>query len=378
MYQPAKHLLVEFSPSAEITAVIKSKVFHSTSISEDTELVDYALTMTDVGLSNNIPEGRELFGIEDRYMSLEAVIFNPYLEVLDPIGLAPANEVPSYKIDNAFWSGFFKLQGYDYQIMPYRYTHGLTIETSFQKPIATTLTDDASFFLFMGARAENKFAKLHQGNLNLESQQTHLPLGPDHAIDAEKSMGGNAAGFFLTPDLTIGYRYLNNNAEPVDFISTNRLSDDGKWKVFAAVYVPCEVISDDPELLDCLPQRLGKMLFYVNGLLFHEQNNVPELHMQPLFTSPEKQIGVPFTLSWGGGSLGLAFATVAGQITTDFQNLTIQKNFHSILRGCNLHHLRIYERPFDFVGIRSIYADYASKLGLPAIGTSRGYTYSKW
>ena len=51
--------------------------------------------------------------------------------------------------------------------------------------------------------------------------------------------------------------------------------------------------------------RKGKLKFYVNGKLFHTIEDFEEIIPRALNTEKEKQLGVPFNISWGGGTQGL-------------------------------------------------------------------------
>jgi hypothetical protein len=51
--------------------------------------------------------------------------------------------------------------------------------------------------------------------------------------------------------------------------------------------------------------RKGKLKIYVNGKIFYTIDNFEEIIPRGLDTEKEKQIGVPFNISWGGGALGL-------------------------------------------------------------------------
>ena len=51
--------------------------------------------------------------------------------------------------------------------------------------------------------------------------------------------------------------------------------------------------------------RLGSLKLYVNGRLFYVINGFEEVIPRALNTEKEKQIGVPFNISWGGGTQGL-------------------------------------------------------------------------
>jgi len=82
--------------------------------------------------------------------------------------------------------------------------------------------------------------------------------------------------------ITIPYTNVNGKtAETVDIIKLNE-----KWLI-------------DKKM------RSGRLKIYINGKLFHTIENFEELIPRALNTDKEKQVGVPFNVSWGGGTQGL-------------------------------------------------------------------------
>lgn len=74
-----------------------------------------------------------------------------------------------------FYQGYYKLDGYDYEVLPSRYESGWTIETLLNKSDSVadsftgyTLNDkyvnNRGFFYYIGTRAENKFWNIFTGN----------------------------------------------------------------------------------------------------------------------------------------------------------------------------------------------------------------------
>ena len=57
--------------------------------------------------------------------------------------------------------------------------------------------------------------------------------------------------------------------------------------------------------LDEVSDRRGSLKLYVNGYLFMVIEDFEEIIPHELNTEKEKQIGVPYTISWGGGTQGL-------------------------------------------------------------------------
>jgi hypothetical protein len=51
--------------------------------------------------------------------------------------------------------------------------------------------------------------------------------------------------------------------------------------------------------------RMGKLKVYVNGRVFHTFENIEEIIPRALDTEKERQVGVPYNISWGGGTQGL-------------------------------------------------------------------------
>lgn len=51
--------------------------------------------------------------------------------------------------------------------------------------------------------------------------------------------------------------------------------------------------------------RKGKLRIFVNGKLFETFDNVEEIIPRGLYGHKETQVGVPFNISWGGGTQGL-------------------------------------------------------------------------
>ena len=51
--------------------------------------------------------------------------------------------------------------------------------------------------------------------------------------------------------------------------------------------------------------RMGRLKLYINGYYFMVIENFEEIIPRGLNTDKEKQVGVPFNVSWGGGTQGL-------------------------------------------------------------------------
>lgn len=89
--------------------------------------------------------------------------------------------------------------------------------------------------------------------------------------------------------------------------------------------------------------RLGDLVFYINGRPVYTVNNFEEIIPRQLNTHKEKQVGVPFNMSWGGGSQGLyenmTFGSTGCTGNPPYQQdsndlgLLIEKNFAGTFMG---------------------------------------------
>ena len=115
-----------------------------------------------------------------------------------------------------------------------------------------------------------------------------------------KDLYNNALAFRITDDGEIGYRYLTIDCE---------LSGDNKVKIeegysFKNVIPDCEWCTVSIQIRSTAGSM--KFYFYVNGKLVYITKDLPNLNLRALDEIPEKQEGVPFNISLGGGTQGLA------------------------------------------------------------------------
>jgi hypothetical protein len=66
-----------------------------------------------------------------------------------------------------------------------------------------------------------------------------------------------------------------------------------------------ELVNLNQKWLDDKHYRMGRLKIYVNGKVFYTIENFEEIIPRGLNTDKEKQMGVPFNISWGGGTQGL-------------------------------------------------------------------------
>jgi len=251
-----------------------------------------------------------------------------------------------FQLNGGYLEGFFKLKNYNFELFPPRYGKGLTIETIVR---ITPESFNGGYFYFMGARAEDKYVPEFSGECITYTATTTIPVSnvvgqaqtrtintimfsgvttsEDNFLNNyiyqdlllqgsatnnffrnapvpnfDLGINGNAIGFYLSPSGSIGYTLINKSGVTESNESINKVGTG--WTIIDIVFTPYEVITDKQEL-KCADVRLGDFIIYVNGRRLWKVPNFQEFWFSGFKTQREKQLGVPYNISWGGGSFGL-------------------------------------------------------------------------
>jgi len=143
----------------------------------------------------------------------------------------------------------------------------------------------------------------------------------------------------------------------------------------------------DRKWFDDLEYRLGTLKLYVNGYLFLVIEDFEEIIPRELNTEKEKQVGVPFNISWGGGTQGLhdhlVFSNCTnlnGPYTQDPElfpnnilsattlsglstNILLEQNFGGSFMGA-ISQFRMYVEPLSFPQVQHNFRILESKFNL--------------
>tara|TARA_R110002126_G_scaffold116875_2_gene256495 strand:- start:136 stop:1650 length:1515 start_codon:yes stop_codon:yes gene_type:complete len=274
---------------------------------------------------------------------------------------------------------------YNYQTLPTRYEKGWTSEFWLKKEdnacsgnTATTLNDvysgNSGFFFYMGTRSENKFWNVFSGETGYTTS-SGIDLSPPPVtattlsdnpflvyngnasgcsfsgvvttITREKDRNAdiiqNALGFRIQDDGSVGYRYLTVSGECSGdtYVTGTTIeesySDSGimykdNWAQLVVRFtanntlIGCDLISDG--------RRKGRLDFLINGYLKYTVEDFDEFLFNDLNEHREKQQGVPFNYSFGGGSQGLIETNTLNGPDVEDEDLVIQKNFAGTFKGC--------------------------------------------
>jgi hypothetical protein len=313
--------------------------------SDNLTLYDFGLTGFDNGRTNEMWSGIA-FTPEDTLFSMYRVGYNVVqnptsgetsgvtvtTEFLPITGITTGDTGNYFELAGGYLQGFFKLDGYNYELLPSRYNNGITIET-----IIYQYPDSYGIFYMMGARAEDKYNPFYSGetmtggsngNITSISGVTTSEENYLDAIETKEELKNafrrfedrmetvyepvnpsgnttnNAIAFEITQDKKLAYKYIDENGLIKTNTSSKPISPTTGWTIIAIAFTPDETI-EDPDLLECYPQRTGKLILYVNGRSHWILNDFPEYYFKAFNNDREKQLGVPYSISWGGGSFGL-------------------------------------------------------------------------
>jgi hypothetical protein len=125
---------------------------------------------------------------------------------------------------------------------------------------------------------------------------------------------------------------------------------------------------------DDLKYRLGTLKIYVNGYLFYVIEDFEEIIPRELNTEKEKQVGVPFNISFGGGTQGLHDHLIFSGCSNPFGPYTQDPELfpNNILSATTLSGLStdiLLEQNFGgtFMGGISQFRMYTEPLGFPQV-----------
>ena len=181
----------------------------------------------------------------------------------------------------------------------------------------------------------------------------------------------NALGFRIKDDGSIGYRLLtvtgmcSANTYTTGITVTENYSASGmvSGDVWTNVIIRFKTNYLDDCDLTWRPRRTGKLMIYVNGKLKFVDSNFPEFIARRLSEYKDKQIGVPFNISLGGGSQGLLESiTFDGQDPRDL-GLSIQNNFSGSFLG-SISQFKFYICDLSWCNIKDNFNSIKSRYGL--------------
>lgn len=146
--------------------------------------------------------------------------------------------------------------------------------------------------------------------------------------DPYKDIYNNALAFRITDKGEIGYRLLTIDCEK-----------EGRDKTavkegysFEGIIPQCEWVTINVRVTFLGGDKM-KLMFYVNGKLKYVTEELPRINLRALGELYDKQEGVPFNISLGGGTQGLAETILRNYMLNPTRTYPLEKNFAGTFIG---------------------------------------------
>ena len=153
--------------------------------------------------------------------------------------------------------------------------------------------------------------------------------------------------YFITDcDSESGYTVLTENTKPA-------LIRDNSWNVINVMFKILD--SDTDKCGNSMGNRKMKLFLYVNGYLKLVSKELPEFRFRALNDESDKQEAVPFNISLGGGTQGMAESMWTDNYTRPFcKVLPLEENFGGSFIG-DIRSFKFYDCQMQYNEIKNNY-----------------------
>jgi hypothetical protein len=348
----------------------------------DLSLTGYGQTMYDFGLTTSYTASKT-YTIQNRNLIFNRIGYNNALgnTTYPTITLVNApTEGNTFNLNGGYLTSFFKLSDYTYELSPHRFPVAVTIDTwiyTDNNTFDSITSYNDGFFLYLGTKAENKFNIKYSASTDGYINTASTLYDSGFTYDTSNYLNDieyNAFGLKLNNDKTISLRYLVTSGLVKEIKTINTVPSVG-WLNIVITFKNCKKLLDgcnnyDSPYLDCYPLREGNFRIYANGKLIFEDECVDELFfLKDLNTTANRQIGLPYTINWGGGSFGLKysyFPNINGDLINKNLDSLIQDNFDGYFKG-SIQRLRMYDRDLNPTEVKNNYNYFSTRYNFTKI-----------
>lgn len=236
--------------------------------------------------------------VKDGYIEVDEYLDEDTTDIFTDDGesfKSPVSRV-EYKTDNKFL--FFDRTADGYTTKTWSEDYEVVISMP-------TLPDIGNYFLMFNRTANGYTAKTIEKEIQKARQKYNVL----------KDIYRNALAFQITDDGRIGYRFAVKDCDSEeeaykilsDYSAENIIKDD-KWQVVHIKLTPIRLKHRNQPLFcnaNVSPDDTMKILIYVDGKLVYMSKELPMFNFKALADYSEKQEGVPYNISIGGGTQGL-------------------------------------------------------------------------
>lgn len=170
----------------------------------------------------------------------------------------------------------------------------------------------------------------------------------------------NALAFQIKDDGSIGFKYMVKDCESEEekyeikeLFSQKDIINEDEWYTISIKILPIRPRNLQNKICDDLKNSSDtKMVIYiyVNGKLKLKSEELPILNLKPLNDLSDKQQGVPFSISIGGGTQGLCDVVNINYREVPRYVLPLEKEFGGSFVGY-IERFRFYSCPLNFTEI---------------------------
>ena len=179
-----------------------------------------------------------------------------------------------------------------------------------------------------------------------------------------KDIYRNALAFQIKDNGSIGFKYLvkdcdskEENYKIEQYFSKEGIINEDEWYTISIKIIPLKQYTIKNPLCDGLSTTVSDkmlILIYVNGKLKLKSESLPMLNLKALDDLSDKQQGVPFSLSIGGGTQGLCDVINLNYRELPKYELPLEKEFCGSFIGY-IQNFRFYTCPLNFGEIKGNY-----------------------
>lgn len=173
----------------------------------------------------------------------------------------------------------------------------------------------------------------------------------------------NALCFQIKDNGSIGFKYLvkdcetENGYKVIELFSNENVIKNDEWYTVSVKIIPTRPKNIETPICDNITTSSSEEMviyIYVNGKLKLKSENLPILNLRALNDLSEKQQGVPFSLSLGGGTQGLCDVINLNYRELPKYILPLEKEFCGSFIGY-IQLFRFYTCPLNFTEIKENY-----------------------
>jgi hypothetical protein len=170
--------------------------------------------------------------------------------------------------------------------------------------------------------------------------------------DVYSDLYNNALAFRITDDGEIGYRMLTIDCSKEGRDKTSVIEGYS----FKGVIPSCEWVKVDVRVM-FLPSAM-RLMFYVNGKLKYVTKDLPSLNLRELADLYEKQEGVPYNISIGGGTQGLSDTVQYNYMLPPSRVYPLEKafagSFIGYMRGFSIRNCMLEKKALEMLYERMV------------------------